>query len=524
VGAKRGSTFAIAHDHQHSGRVYFFVRANSTVNPPFFHTFSTGSLRHRWRATLNDVSVWGKRGEKSAARRAMTRRIWQWTAAVCLCPALAHAQEAPLFRLFLTNGAVVACLGEYAHVGDRVVFSLPLGDASAPTQLMSLPARSVDWSRTDQYAGALRARRYADSRGEADFSALAGDVAAVLNEIALTNDPGRKLQLALEARRRLEAWPREHYNYTVGDVRQIVQLVDEAISEMRAAAGEQQFDLSLEANVIPAIPAPLLAEPTPAEALTTAAALVDVADDPAERVSLLESMAHVLEAHTATLPPAVAAHLQVLVRDRLRDEQIIEAGYTRLSVTASGEAKARATRADVRGVERLLAHVQSEDERLGHKRPERVSALLATVQDELDAARRLRLARDQWSLKVGTFRSYRHAMAGPLASLSLMAASLDDIKRLAGPDTTALPGLVHRAAQVLRALGSIVPPPDLASTHALIESAARLAEQAVTTRQAAAASGVMDQAWQASSAAAGALMLLGKAKQEIESALAPPGR
>jgi hypothetical protein len=33
----------------------------------------------------------------------------------------------------------------------------------------------------------------------------------------------------------------------------------------------------------------------------------------------------------------------------------------------------------------------------------------------------------------------------------------------------------------------------------------------------------MDQAWQASSAAAGALMLLARAKQDLDAALTPPG-
>jgi hypothetical protein len=127
-------------------------------------------------------------------------------------------------------------------------------------------------------------------------------------------------------------------------------------------------------------------------------------------------------------------------------------------------------------------------------------------------------------VKVGTFRSYRRSLAVPLGTLDVMSSSLDDIKRLAGPDAALLPALVKKAGEVLRALSSIVPPTDLASAHALIESAARLAEQAVLARQAAVSSGGMDQAWQASSAAAGALMLLSRAKQEIDSALAPPGR
>ena len=292
---------------------------------------------------------------------------------------------------------------------------------------------------------------------------------------------------------------------------------------MRAAAGEQQFDFSLEANIQPA-EVPVLPEPTVAESLTSAAAVVDLTDDPSERMSLLESLAQAIDKATASLSSDVATHLQTLVHDRLRGEQQVEADYSRLSSFAGADAKARAARADVRGVEKVMARVRAEDERLGHRRPERVAAPpRRTVRDELDSARRLRLARDQWSVKIGTYRSYRRAVSAPLASLDLMAASLDDIKRLAGPEATQLPRLLERVAQVLRALASIVPPSDLAPVHTLIESAARLAEQAVLTRRSAVASGAMDQAWQASSAAAGSLMLLDRAKHDIESAMAPPG-
>src|SRR4029450_6319430 len=93
----------------------------------------------------------------------------------------------------------------------------------------------------------------------------------------------------------------------------------------------------------------------------------------------------------------------------------------------------RAARGDVRGVEREIARVQREDQRLGGKRPDRVSPILATLHERLDAARRLRLARDQWSVKVVAFKSYRRAITAPLADFRLMSEGLDDIKRLAGP-------------------------------------------------------------------------------------------
>lgn len=440
-----------------------------------------------------------------------------------LLPHLAAAADSPLFRLFLSNGTAVACLGEYARVGDRVVFTVALGDDAPPT-LMSLPATAVDWTRTDEYAESFHAARYAETRGEADFAALAGDVARVLNEIALTGSPARKLAMARDARRRLASWPADHYNYRTADVRQIIQLVDEAISEFRVEAGERQFDLSLVANVEAPPTTPLLPEPTLAESLATATALADIADDPTERISLLESLSTALEKSSASLPPAVDTYLSVQVRDRLRTEQRTEAAYSRLASAARATARASARGADVRGVERSILRVQREDERLGRQRPREVSAIMSALRDELDAARRLRLARDQWSSKVGSFRRYQREVHGPLATLGLMGGALDDIKRLAGPETVELPRLDRRAAGVLQTLDHVVPPPDLADVHALIQTAARLAAQAVSTRQAAVASGAMDTAWQASSAAAGALMLLDRARQDLASAIAPPGQ
>jgi hypothetical protein len=470
--------------------------------------------------TLTLVQTIGGRG---STRR---RRGWACAAsllAVGLVSALpAQAEVAPLFRLFLRDGTVVTCLGEYARVGERVVFTLPLS-AEGATELASLPAAGVDWTRTEQYAESLRAARYADSRGEADFADLAGDVARILNEIALTHEASRKLQLAVEARRRLDSWPREHYGYRTGDITQIVELVDQAISEFRVASGENRFDLTFVASPEPPKPIELLASPSTEQLLEGAAAVADRADDPAERLTLFESLRRAIDLHASTLSLPVLTRLTSLVTARIRTERRVEAAYSKLAVSASRSAERRALRGDVRGVEREIARVQREDQRLGGKRPDSVSAILAALQERLDAARRLRLARDQWSVKVTAFRSYRRAIAVPLADFRLMSAGLDDIKRLAGPAAADLPALANRAASAAQALTRVVPPTDLASAHALMKTAAQLAMQAVTTRGAAVTSGAMDQAWQASSAAAGALMLLARARQELDTALAPPG-
>ncbi len=431
------------------------------------------------------------------------------------------ADEPPLFRLFLRDGTVVSCLGEYARLGTHVVCSLAIDGAEA-TELVSLRADDIDWVRSEDYTVALRAARYAEARGEHDFAELSGDVARLLNEVGQTTDSARRLGLALEARRRLSEWPARHHNYRASDVQQILQLVDDAISDFRAAAGAQQFDLALHAAVTSPAPTPLLAVPTPAEAVTSAVAVAGRTSNAGERMSLLEAISATIARLGERLPLAVRERLGLLVRQRLAEEHAVDAAYTRLAADVAGRSRTAAARADVRGVERALTSIETRDARLGRKRPDRVAAILATVQADLDAVRRLRLARDQWAVKAVSYKSYQRSVRAPLGELSLMARGLDDIKRLAGPTAPVLARLTTRAAAALRGLGVVVPPTDLASVHALIVSAAQLAAQAVAVRQDAVASGAMDRAWQASSAAAGALMLLDRARKDLESALVPP--
>ena len=218
-----------------------------------------------------------------------------------LCLARRRAAEiAPLFRLFLLDGTVVTCLGEYARVGERVVFTLAMSGDGA-TELASLAADKVDWTRTEQYAQSLRAARYADSRGEADFADLAGDVARLLNEIALTTRQPASCSLRSRPAGASTPWPREHYGYRTGDIAQIVELVDQAISEFRVASGENRFDLTFVASPEPPKRIELLAAPSTEQLLESAAALADRADIPAERLTLFESVARALDKHATAL-------------------------------------------------------------------------------------------------------------------------------------------------------------------------------------------------------------------------------
>ena len=57
-----------------------------------------------------------------------------------------------------------------------------------------------------------------------------------------------------------------------------------------------------------------------------------------------------------------------------------------------------------------------------------------------------------------------------------MRPGLQDIKTLAGPEAVSLGRLTARARQAARQLRGVIPPPDLAPIHALLQSACQMAE------------------------------------------------
>jgi len=192
--------------------------------------------------------------------------FWLWVAVLLVVagfPGSAGAADSILYRLFLRDGTSITSYGEFARVADRVVLSIPVGDPAATPnlQLISIPDASVDWERTDRYSDAVRAKRYGETRGESDFTMLSARVTEALNQIALTSDPARRLSMAVEARGNLARWPYQNFGYRAADVSQLVGMLDEVISELRVAAGQSSFDVSMDANESITPPEELL--PTP---------------------------------------------------------------------------------------------------------------------------------------------------------------------------------------------------------------------------------------------------------------------
>jgi hypothetical protein len=206
----------------------------------------------------------------------------------------------------------------------------------------------------------------------------------------------------------------------------------------------------------------------------------------------------------------------------LADERRLDAAYADLRTTTLTAATRSAARADVRGIERLRSAVRAADDKLGNKRPGEVEALLATLDEQLESARAVQLARDQWDLRAPGVRKYRRAVALSLRAITRTTPALEDVRSQAGPPARRLPELIDRWRRDGRRLDRITPPSDLQSVHALFRSAWEMAEQAFTLRLSAAAGNDSTRAQQASSAAAGALMLLARARADLDAALVRP--
>jgi len=444
---------------------------------------------------------------------------------VALGLARSSAAESPtILRVFLTDGTTLGCYGEYARVGDRIVFSLPFGEKKGTPRLevISLSASRVDWDRTDAYRDAVRAERYASSHGEGDFAALSGEVARVLNEVALAESDARRLALIEQARRRLAAWPADHYNYRLKDVREIVQLLDEALSELRASTGTDSFDLNLVAMAETAPATTLLPDPGPSESIAQALTAADLVEDPIERERVLQETLAYIDRTADRLDPIAARHAREFAERRLNEERLANAAFARLRDETIRKASAGAAAGNVASVQKLLLSLQSRDAELGRQRPAAMRSLYAAVRERLDSARRLRLARDQWRLRSAALKAYSRVITRPRSALDQLREALESVRTLSGPDVRAIGQLADRAGYASRLFRTIVPPSDLAAVHALFLSASDMAGQALRMRLAAARSGDMPTAWSASSAASGALMLIGRADADLEQYLQPP--
>jgi hypothetical protein len=431
----------------------------------------------------------------------------------------------PLLRVFLTDGSALVSFGEPARVGDRVVFSMPTAvGPKAPMQLVTIPAVRVDWERTNRYSATARATRYLDTQAETDYAALSNEISQTLSEVTLAKDAGQRLALAERARKMLSEWPASHYSYRQNEVRQMLTMLDEAIADLRVIATPGRFDLTLTAFVEPPpVPhEPVLPPPTPKQLVEQAKNVARLVDSSVERTALLATVVATVVREKATLPADFVKATRTEAEAQLLVERRTDRVYQRLAKWIMPAAERNARAGNVLSLEALLKRIEQRDRALGGRRPEAVAALVAAVQAKLDAARQLQLARDRWQLRAAAYREYKAAMKRPMDLLAQLKRPLENIKSLSGSSAAGLTALHLSSARIAALANAVSPPAELVGAHALLVSATQLAANAAQIRREAALAGDMARAWDASSAAAGALMLVDRAKNDIQSVLRPP--
>ena len=442
-------------------------------------------------------------------------------------PAYAQISSDPtLFRVFLNDGRVLSSYGEWMTLDDRVVFSMPLRSKGEPTDLhlVSIPASRVDWTKTNTYAESVRAAAYTTSRGEADFARFSDDVARVLNEIAQLPDGKTRLATAERARQALADWPRAHYGYRASEVVEILGMLDGLIAELRLNAGLTRFDLALTAPLPAEALVPLLPAPTDTEVVEQLMAASTLVETPAERVSLLQTVIGILDNAVGLLPKSWAERIRKSAIGGVKEEQKLDKAYAELSKDAIASAVKAGEKGDARKLEEIREHVRKEDAKLGGRRTSDVTALISTLEAHVDAARRWQLALDQYEMRAPGFRVYRRSMVGSFSTIKAATKSLEEVRQMVGPSPDAITPIAQRLSRGNRGLYRVKPPMELAPAHALVRSAWELAENAFRLRLNAASRNSIEGARQASSAAAGALMLFAKARAELDEVMQKPVR
>ncbi len=432
--------------------------------------------------------------------------------------------DATLFRLFLRDGTSLVSYGEFARVGERVIFSMPTAATpNPPLQLVNIPANRIDWDRTERYAERARAEHYFATQAEGDFAELSGVLSTALSDVVNLPDPGARLSVVENARKTLAEWSQTHYNYRHKDVQQMLSMLDEAIADLRTASGGERFDLTFVAVAAsPDVTEPLMPRPTPRETIELTIAAARLTAAASERQALLDAALTALERDQARLPARWVGATRASISMAIDQEARVDRAYQSMAQRLVTLSERRARVADVRGVLRVVDLIKANDAALGLARPEIVDNALATVQTNLDAARELRLNRDAWVLRVQALREYEMAISTPLRILQSLDEPLKDIKELAGSSQAALTMMHRQVRSVTLLLATVAPPEQCRSAHSMLASAAQLADNAAEIRREAALSGNVTRAWDASAAAAGALMLVSRAKAEIQALLRPP--
>jgi hypothetical protein len=378
---------------------------------------------------------------------------------------------------------------------------------------VSLPLAAVDVERTARYSEAVRAAQYAATRAEGDYAAMSHEVARALAELEKIDNADQRRALAELARRRLLDWSRAHYAYRAPDIQELAGLFDD-VANTRVGPGERALTLNLVAG--PAIPVrePLQPAPDLRTSIELALAAATALDIPEERASVLRAAA----AAAGDAAPELAA----IIAARLEAEAASAAAYAALAESLRARAGAARRRGDVAAVDRLRRELANRDRELGYRRPDVVEAMQLELTAALERARAHRLALDHYAYVKPALLAYERRIRPALTGLSQHEALLEAIREMRSVGFAELDRAIRRLKALEHVVLSASPPEDMTSVHATLASALQMAREACERRRLAVITNKTQTARDASSAAAGAMLLAGAVRADLVAGLFPP--
>lgn len=429
-----------------------------------------------------------------------------------------NPQSLEVFRVFLTDGRILHSYGECATLPEDLVCVVKLGGGAVAEShdVLTVPLVMVDEAKTREYARALRAAQYSATRGEREYSEMTTELTRVMAEVETSTDKDRRLGIAVMARQRLASWSAEHFDYKAAETRQLVAMLDEVIAELRIAAGDTKFAIDMVANLAPAEPQALLPTPELPETLETALLAAEVTPIAAERLTLLRS-AHRVAAAT----PGLDGALRRRITQTLQTEEVIDREYRALMQEAMARADVAVRSGRVSQLQRLVSEVHQRDQKLGARRPREMAALGRRLEIELQQAREQQVAFARWTSIKSQLLAYEVRVRAIFDGWVAHRPVLLDLREERTGRASALDSAVRRFTALDATLGSMQPLPEVRDVHALLRSAVQMARQGLILGQRVAVARNAEASRNASSAVAGAELLLEQGRTELVRSLNP---
>jgi hypothetical protein len=444
-------------------------------------------------------------------------------------------QPVSTYRVFLKSGQALPSYGEAATVDGRLVFNLSVGGPSRPLalQLMSLPLDLVDVERTNRYTESVRAAFFAATKGEAEYAALTASVRQDLQQLSVLDNRPLQILMAELVRQRLLAWPKEHHYYRAADVEKLAGLVGDVVNELKPP-GERTFALELSAGPAEPVRETLLPAPSLREAIELSLSASAVADVEEDRLGVLRV--------ASSIVPADDPALRGLVLNRLDQEREATVAYGALAADIRTRSRAATAAGDAPAFDRLETELIGRDRQLESRRPGTTRQLLQELRlarsaiplrPEIPARPDVAVLLDaprppDMPIRPAGVRqrllAYERAVRPGLSALDGLRSVLEyfrDRRQVSFERTVAAQ---QRLERLRAAIELVAPPPEVAAVHSTLVSALRMASEACALRREAAATNAAHTFREASSAAAGALLLADRSRSDLVEILCLGGR